>query len=580
MQRNLTPLTEQVYDVLIVGAGIYGVFAAWDAALRGLSVALVDKGDFGSATSSNSLRIVHGGLRYLQHADIRRMRQSIHERAVLLRVAPHLIHPLPCLLPTYKHTKQNKWLMALALAMNDLIGFDRNWHQEPQKHLPNGKIISPQACRQLCPGIETDGLTGGAVWYDCQLYNSERLLLAVLRSASAAGAVVANYVKAVHVLLNGHRVVGIRAQDVLQGEELEIRAKMVVNASGPWVDQVLGLLGARRRERQVVLSKAMNLFVKRQLIPNYAVGVSSRVACNDHEALVRKDSRLLFITPWRDGSLIGTTHTTFDGDADAVTVSEQEVCDFLQEVNDAYPPAALELEDVFWVYKGLLPMHAAPGGNGHVSLVKQFRIHDHASEDGIENLLSVVGVKYTTARDVAQRTVDLVCKKLGKKVVPCLTAKTPVHGGRIDRFDTFLTQETCKRPYGLAPEVVRHLVCNYGSAYTDILNTSHQDREEHQLLTPSLPVIKAEVRHGIREEMAQKLSDVIFRRTELGRAGNPGDDCLKTCAAIMAAEMGWDAVRIGQELEEVRGVFQSGVPLGMTARVASDADGLSERDLV
>src|ERR671930_1078023 len=186
MQRDLNRLATDAYDVLIIGGGIYGVCVAWDAALRGLSVALVERGDFGHATSSNSLRVIHGGLRYLQYGDLHRLRQSIQERTVFMRIAPHLVHPLPFFIPTYGHAMRGKEILALALRINDLIGFNRNRLEDPQKYLPPGRIISREECLRLFPGIEKKELTGGAIVYDCQLFSSERLILSFARSANKA----------------------------------------------------------------------------------------------------------------------------------------------------------------------------------------------------------------------------------------------------------------------------------------------------------------------------------------------------------------------------------------------------------
>ncbi len=211
MQRDLTELARKEFDLLVIGGGIYGAFVAWDAALRGLSVAMIEKGDFGHATSSNTLRVIHGGLRYLQYGNIPRMRRSIAERTAFMRIAPHLVHPLPFLIPTYGHWRESKALLSLALSLNELIGFDRNRLADPQKHLPRGRVISRDECRRLIPGVSDRGLTGGLMYYDCQMYDSERLILAVARSAAQAGAALANYVEATKFLRNGARVDGITA---------------------------------------------------------------------------------------------------------------------------------------------------------------------------------------------------------------------------------------------------------------------------------------------------------------------------------------------------------------------------------
>lgn len=556
MKRDLVQLSKNVHDLLIIGGGVYGVWTAWDAALRGLSVALVDKGDFGSATSSNTMKIIHGGLRYLQHADFSRMRQSMRERMVLMRIAPHLVHPLPFLMPTYGHFMQGKEIMSLALIINDLICFDRNQLKDPEKHLPRGRVISKGECIRLFPGVKEKGLTGGVIWYDCQMYNSERLLLSILRSAEKAGATLANYVEVIGFIKYGSRVMGVKARDVITEEELDINAKLIVNTSGPWVEHVLSFLNGYNKSHRDLLSKAMNVVVKRQLIPKYAVAVSSKSEYRDDDSIISKGSRLFFITPWRDYSLIGTTYTPYVGDPNDFKVTEKDIEGFINEFNQAYPVACLKREDVSFFHGGLLPMDGNSGSN--VRLTKKYRIRDHI-EDGIEGLISVIGVKYTTARAVAEETVDLVFRKLGRKASRCLTEVTPVNGGYIERFTDFLAKETEKKSQELDAKVIRHLVYNYGSEYSEVLRYLDENPDLGKTVNDTFQVIKAEALHGVREEMAQKLADVILRRTELGSADNPGDKALKTCALIMARELGWNETRIQRELDETKAVFSAGV---------------------
>ncbi|MFQ6113477.1 MAG: FAD-dependent oxidoreductase [bacterium] len=555
MKRDLAQLEGNEFDVLIIGGGIYGVCAAWEAALRGLSVALVEKGDFGSATSSNSLKIIHGGLRYLQHADFKRMRESISERKILMRIAPHLVHPLPCLMPTYGHALKGKEIMALALLINDLIGFDRNALTDPQKLLPRARTLSRDECKKLIPGVNEEGLTGAALWYDCQVYNTERMLVSVLRSAVEAGAVVANYVAMLNFRKNRDRITGILAKDTLSDNEFDIRAKLIINNTGPWVNNILGKLYERLAEPRVKLSAAMNLVVKKQFVPEYAVGIWSRSQFNDEDALISKGSRLLFVTPWRDYSLIGTTHVPYEGDAEQFKITEKDIRAFIHEVNEAYPAANLKREDVTYFYGGLLPMDGYNDKTGDVKLLKHYRIIDHKKENSVEGLISVIGVKYTTARDVAAKTIDYVFQKLGSKPPKSQTPFTPVFGGNIEQFENFLHQEISKSARGLNRGIIKQLVYNYGSEYSRILKYCDENPEWTQPVHNTSNVLKAEVIHAIREEMALKLSDVVLRRTELGSAGNPGEESLKTCAAILAMELGWDKARVQREIEEVRNVY-------------------------
>lgn len=555
MERDLKALTESRFDLLIIGGGVYGVFAAWDAALRGLSVGLLEKGDFGQATSWNTLRIIHGGLRYLQHGDLRRMRQSINERGVFLRIAPHLVHPLPFAIPAYGHALRGREALALAVSINDLIGFDRNRSSDPRNHVPAGRVISRKECLRLFPGIESNGLTGAAIYHDCQMSSSERMVVSLARSASLAGSRLANYVEAIGFLENAGRVCGVRARDVLSGSELDVQARIVLNASGPWVDQVLGNVRSRACTAGVRLSKAFNVLVNRSLSGGYALGVYSKQRFEDRDALLDKGSRLFFLTPSDETTLIGTVHSSHDGDAESCSVNDSEIQTFLDDVNRAFPPAALSRDDVVFAYCGLLPRKDGQRAT-HVELAKRHRIYDHSKTDGIEGLISIVGVKFTEARLVAERAIDHVFVKLDKTPPRSTVEASHVHGGRIRRVDDFVAEETRKHSRHVDERAIRHLISRYGTAYSEVMDCNDGAAPDRMAGTTTT-FYEAEVRHAARKEMAQKLVDVVFRRTALARRGAPEDACLRSCAGVMSREMGWTEARTRSELDEVKAVFAS-----------------------
>ena len=390
----------------------------------------------------------------------------------------------------------------------------------------------------------------------------------LLGPPTQAGAEMANYVEVVGFIRNGDRVAGIKARDVLTGGKLDIRATVVVNTSGPWLDRVLSLLNGYRSHRKLVLSKAFNILVTRQLVPQYAVGIYSKGRFKDREAILSKRSHLLFITPWHDCSLIGTVHLPYDADPDRLEVSEDEIQAFLDEINEACPGANLKNRDVRFSYGGLLPISRNDGSANGGCLVRRYRIRDHRKEEGVEGLVSVIGVKFTEARHVAEKVVDLVFSKLGKKPPKSTTAFTPLYGAQIERFNTFLAQQLQRTPEGLSTDTIRHLVHRYGSSYPELLKyfadvlssprtVGVTSCSEYPSSSGGDALAKAQVLHGSREEMAQKLSDVVFRRAGLGTAGNPGHAWLETCAAIMAKELGWDEVRTQRELKEVKAVFST-----------------------
>lgn len=546
MRRDLAALAGEHYDLLIIGGGIYGAALLWEATLRGLSAALVEQRDFCAATSANSLKIIHGGLRYLQHADLPRMRESIRERRALMRIAPHLVHPLPTLVPTYGHGMRSREVMALAMLMNDLISADRNRGlTDPEKHIPRGRTVSREVVQHLAPGIDAEGLTGGAIYYDAQVYNSERLPLAFIRSAVERGARAANYAEATGLLRRGDAIEGAQVTDRLSGQTFDVRARMVVNTAGPWINRVLGLAVDGRSGGRTELATAINL-VTPPLFEKYAVGVYSAGQYEDADAILNKGSRLFFVAPWRGMSIVGTDYAPFKGDPDEFRVTREEVEAFLAEYNRAHPAAELSVEDVTFVHGGLLPMTGYNERTRSVQLQKHFTLDDHR-RDGLRGLLTVVGVKYTTARDVAQRAADRVFELWGQRPPRSTSAETTLHGGDIRRFDDTLGEQVRADPYHLGPEAMRRLVYNYGSAVPEVLQYVEGEGED--------AAIAAETRHAVREEMAQTLADVLLRRTELGTARHPGAATLRLCADVMAAELGWSEARVQQEIEDVNTAY-------------------------
>jgi len=533
VKREPAALARSVHDLAVVGGGIYGICAAYEAARRGLTVCLVEQSDFVSATSSNSLKTVHGGLRYLQHGDLRRMRESIRERAMLLRTAPHLVRPLPFVIPTYGYGLRSQAVMRTALLLNDVIGFDRSAGVRVERRIPPGRVIGREEVRAMVPDLDSRGLTGGALWYDCQIANTERLALAYLRGAVESGAHCVNYVEATGLLLRDGQVHGLRAQDRLTGDPFDIQARAVLNAAGPWADRLLRTLPAARDVRRFHPSKAMNL-VTRRLFGDHAIGFTVPTEFRDSDALLNKGTRLFFVVPWKQFSLIGTRHFAGDGDPDDFRITEDEIAVFLGEINTACPSAALSRKDVLTVLGGLLP-EVPQAGPHEVQLVKHSRIYDHSSE-GAAGLISAVGVKWTTARLTAEQAVDLVQRRLRPGDSRRL-AERLLPGGDVEDLDGSPPQ--ARAAAGVAPGVLRHLRENYGSTAREVLDYVRADPSLGTELVAGSSVIGAEVVFGVEREMAQRLEDVVFRRTELAAGGHPGLEALRRCAELMGSILGW-----------------------------------------
>ncbi len=555
MKRDLSSLARSTFDVVVIGGGIYGICTLYEASRRGLSACLLERDDFVGATSSNSLKTIHGGLRYLQHADLGRMRESIRERARLLRVAPHLVRPLPFVLPTYGFGLHSKTIMRTALLLNDAIGFDRSRGVLPNRRIPPGGVIGRTDIAALVPGLDTSRLSGGAIWYDCQVANTERLALAYLHTATASGAECANFVEATGLRIENGRVAGVDLRDRLTGDGFVVRGRTVVNAAGPWVDRVLRHLPAAAADPRFHPSKAFNL-VTRRLYGDHAIGFTVPTAFRDADALLNKGDRLFFVVPWKQFSLVGTRHLRYTGDPDEFRITEDDIELFLEEINAACPGVDLARTDVLAVLGGMLPEEPRPGAT-EVQLVKHSRVCDHAAE-GAEGLISIVGVKWTTSRPAAAAAVDIVESRV--RGAPSRPAEAVLQGGEIDDWDRFLQAGDAGRPDTVSPASMRHLLENLGTMARELLALVRRDPELGREVGNTSPVIGAEVVFGVDQEMALHLTDVVFRRTQLSAGGHPGRPALARCAELMASRLGWTAARTESELDRTDSALRGIVP--------------------
>ena len=542
MVRDLRRLADSRFDLVVVGAGFYGAVAAWDATLRGLSVAIIDKGDFGGATSFNNLKTLHGGLRSLQSLNFRQMRLFIRERRALARVAPHLVYPLPFIVPTFRHPARSRLAMRVALTINDLVSSDRHEGlSDPGLQLPPSLVVSREECLRLNPLIERHGVTGGAIWHDYQMHNTDRMTLAFVLSAAGSGAVAANYVEATALLRDSTRVLGVKAHDVLTSETFDLRGDVVINATGPWAAHFLDYLGGERHTTPaLLLSRAMNIVTRE--IP-VSQGCGGRAA-----------GRYLFLAPWRDVTLVGTSHDVHEGGPDALTVTRWDLEAFLADVREAFPHANLTAGDVRLIHRGLLPM--VSGREHHVRLLRESAVVDH-TRDGIAGLVSMFGVRYTTARYTAARAVDCVFRQRGiRQPPPCRTEDTPVIGGAISNKENFLKAVLLRDIEGVSTDMLGRLALTYGTLYDAVVQLLREDPALAGPLGRTCPVSGAEILYAVRHESAVRLSDALIRRTEAGSAGHPGTDAVERAAVIMSQALGWDEWQMRNEIAEVEAFYR------------------------
>ena len=554
MQREFRRLAEDIFDVLIIGGGVNGLAAAWDASLRGFSVAVVEKGDYGGATSANSLKIIHGGLRYLQHLDMRRMRMSIRERSTLLRVAPHLVDPLPFLVPTYGRGARSKLAMRFAGVINDVAGFDRNRHlHELGCAIPGAYALGREDSLDRVPGLPERKLTGGVVCHDAQMFNADRMTLGFALSAAARDAVTVNYAQALRLLTEGNNVTGAAVRDEQTGDIAEVRARVTLNMTGPWADQLIEPLSGRRKSElgRFPLVKGFQI-----VIPPVTrdMGVALAGHRRDPDAMIGRGGRHYFVTPWRGHSIVGTADFPHEGSPDQLQFSEQEIAGFFDEICVALPGADLRFESVQHVFGGLQPADPRCTDNGaHVA--KSPRLIDHERDLKWKGLISCVGIKYTACRWLAERAVDLVCSKLGYRKAPCRTARIPLLGGDIKSRECF--EETVRRnaPDVLDDNGLRHMKKSYGTQVIKLFNMIDKEPDLATHIRGSVEVTRAEVIHAVRHEAAATLADVVLRRTDLGTLGRPARDTLEDAAGCMGRELGWSPERIESEVSQVEALY-------------------------
>lgn len=522
----LASMAAEPLDLLIIGGGITGAGIARDAALRGIRTALVDKGDFGAGTSSHSSRLIHGGIRYLEQRAFRLVFQASRERRVLLTIAPHLVRPLAFLFPVYRGARVPPWKLRAGMWLYDALAAFHNVHRH--------RWLDRQAASRFEPALRDKDLRGAALYYDAQT-DDARLVLATMRSAAQAGALVANYAEATALLRPGGRIGGAEVHDLLSGASLRVRALVVVNATGPWVDR-LRRLDDPAAAPLLRLTRGAHVAVPRARLGNtHAVTLTSPL-----------DGRVMFVLPWGDLSYIGTTDTDDDSSPDAVRVTGEDVVYLLRSANAFFPHARLTPNDIVSTWAGLRAL-LSPDRNLAPSEVSR----EHRITESPSGLFTIAGGKLTTYRVMSRDMVDRVAGRLhrldGRPPAPRPpTDRLPLPGGEAANLEVVVQQ--C-RAHGLPEAHARHLVAHYGSEAMAVVNLLAQDPTLGRPIVAHRPVLWAEVVHAARRELAVRLSDVLVRRTHLfyEEAGQ-AISAAPTVAERLGQELGWDAAQQAAEL--------------------------------
>lgn len=521
------------FDLLIIGGGIVGAGIARDAALRGLSVALVEQGDFVSGTSSKTTKLIHGGIRYLEQFDLQLVREACRERRTLLTLAPHLVKPLPFLIPVYRGGPRPAWKVRAGVLLYDWLA--------GRARLGPPAFYSPRRLQTVEPSLPEDRLQGAAQYYDAQM-DDVRLCLENIFGAAEAGAVVVNYARVTGMHRQGGRICGAEVQ-AGRGSWV-VQAKVVVNAAGPWADEVRRLADPQARP---VVRRTKGIHLVYPKLP-----IRQAIVCS-----AGRDGRIFFVIPWRDWTLVGTTDTEFDGSPEQARATTDDVTYLLEETNRLLPKLRLQRERIVTTFAGVRPL--ADQGNPvpwHAS--RSHRIHEDAN-----GLLTIVGGKYTTYRSMAEEVVDRVVTRVGWPVTPCRTAVLPLGGRdewRADEGARAAMRELLGRGL-LHPESHRHLIDWYGARCHALVTMIQRDPRLAAPLCPSSPHLRAQVRYAVEQEAATTLSDLLWRRLEMAWAPCQGLDCAQAAAELMADLLGWDAAGIHRQVETYRTEVRANQPV-------------------
>ena len=534
---TLRALSSETFDLLVIGGGVTGAGIARDAALRGLKVALVEKTDFAAGTSSKSSKLVHGGFRYLEHAQFRLVFEGTNERALLMKVAPHLVRPLEFLLPVYKHDKPGLFVLDVGLWIYD--GLSK--FSSPKLH----RTVRAPRVGKIEPGLKRDQLDGALLYYDCAT-DDARLTLENIVDARALGATIANYTRAVKLLRDGDRIVGAEVQPVDpdddDGAAIAVRAKVTINATGPWTDDVRRLAG----ENGILhASKGVHLVVDaKRLAPRHAV-------------VMKQKKRIVFCIPWgQDRTVIGTTDTFWDRPPEEVHTDADDVAYLLDLANNYFPEAKLTADDVLATWAGVRPLIKPDSDVATASDVS--REHHILERPG---LVTIAGGKLTTYRRMAAEVVDHAGKQLGA-IAPCATETRPLPGAAEPIYSagyagvTRLSDELAAGGV-VDAAVAKHLANTYGARAPSVVARVKAESALGERLDPELAYVMAQVDVAVDEEQALTVEDVLGRRLQLLlRARDQGLGCADRVARRMAARLGWDELRTRREAEHYRQVVE------------------------
>ncbi|MBX2878794.1 MAG: glycerol-3-phosphate dehydrogenase/oxidase [Granulosicoccus sp.] len=554
-QPSLQSLQTDSFDVVIVGGGISGAWIARLCSASGLKTALVERGDFGSETSSASSKLLHGGIRYLQQLQFGKVRESSLERAHYLYAAPHLASSVPFVVPTYRDLKRSKWLLRGALTAYDLLGMGQGSIAESRDRLKlQIDNFSASELNGICDLAHLDH-TGALAFPEWHMYDSERTVWAIIESAQHSGAVVANYLNATRLLIEEGKTTGLIVSDMETGQQFDISSRLVVNAAGPWVDFLNEEITAHKQphNHQALIQNyaAGAHIITRQLTGEHAIAINTK-----HKSATRIDrgGRHIFIIPWRGYSLIGTSYRETEDPDSTRYLGTEDLNQLLDAVNETLPSVRLSSKDIISAYIGLYPLRTNKQLKATYQGSGEYTIVDHEIEHGISNLVTALGAKYTTGRILAEKTLKLLLKKIPES---SSTANQPLklklQCAQYEDLSEFSRESHEKLSDRFTSEQINHLIQTYGSdldSFVDYIEKQNTGSDVRNPIVDGQPDIQGQIPWAVEREMSIHLDDVLYRRTSVGLLGISETE-LTHVANQMSRLLDWSEEQRQREIKSV-----------------------------
>lgn len=539
MERFIQNYKGEKFDLIVIGGGITGATVAYEAASRGLSVALIEKSDFGSATSAATSKMIHGGLRYLSTYKFGLVRESLKERRVLTNIAPNFVHPASFLFAIYAKDKMSNFMMKIGMLLYELLSFDKNRLWDKSKKMPRHKSISAEQIKEMFPNALEKGLKGGHLYYDCSSHSPERFTLAFIKSAVKHGATCANYTKVEDFIVETHdglkTIKGVKVIDERSGKRHKVKGDLVINCAGPWADILLDKVKKNHAGQELRRSEGIHFVTKKRIDKHVFSGSTAK-------------GKHFFLVPYRNHTLIGTTDKEFIGKPDEYKVTKKALEELLADVNANFgQDHKIKYEDIVYAYGGLRPLVEDQTEDTYQSS-RKYEITGE-KKNGIEGLITVEGGKFTTSRMLAEKAIDKALKILKRPKKKSISKNSYLYSCDIDNFNDFVSKK--KKQYTeFSPRQIEYLAKSYGTELDKLFLIIREDKKYGNPLNDDGEIL-AQVIFAIRNEMAVSLSDILLRRTGIAQLGHPGKEIMNKIAEISAMELNWDEQKMKDEINKM-----------------------------